>query len=206
MTRIAVLISGFGSNLQAIIDSVAAGQLPGVEIAVVVSNRKAAYGLERAQQAGIPTEYRPLKAYRDAGRSRQEYDADLATLLCERYRVEWVVQAGWMHLLSMAFLQRFRDRVINLHPALPGMFPGMQSIERAWEAYQRGDIKCTGVMIHLVPDEAVDEGPVVAQQLVPIYPEDTLQALEARVHCTEHRLLVQALHGLLCPTPDGVSA
>jgi formyltetrahydrofolate-dependent phosphoribosylglycinamide formyltransferase len=206
MTRIAVLISGFGSNLQAIIDSVAAGQLPGVEIAVVVSNRRAAYGLERAQQAGIPTEYRPLKAYRSADRSRQEYDADLAALLYERYQVEWVVQVGWMHLLSMAFLQRFRDRVINLHPALPGMFPGMQSIERAWEAYQRGDIECTGVMIHLVPDEAVDEGPVVAQQLVPIYPEDTLQALEARVHHAEHRLLVRALHDLLCPTPDGVSA
>jgi formyltetrahydrofolate-dependent phosphoribosylglycinamide formyltransferase len=206
MTRIAVLISGFGSNLQAIIDSVAAGQLPGVEIAVVVSNRKAAYGLERAQQAGIPTEYRPLKAYRDAGRSRQEYDADLATLLRERYQVEWVVQAGWMHLLSMAFLQRFRDRVINLHPALPGMFPGTQSIERAWEAYQHGDIESTGVMVHLVPDEAVDEGPVVAQQLVPIYPEDTCQTLEARVHHTEHRLLVRALHDLLCPTPDGISA
>ena len=206
MTRIAVLISGFGSNLQVIIDSVAAGQLPGVEIAVVVSNRRAAYGLERAQQAGISTEYRPLKAYRDAGRSRQEYDADLAALLYERYQVEWVVQVGWMHLLSMAFLQRFRDRVINLHPALPGMFPGMQSIERAWEAYRRGEIECTGVMIHLVPDEAVDEGPVVAQQLVPIYPEDTLQALEARVHHAEHRLLVRALHDLLCPTPDGVSA
>ena len=81
MTHIAILISGFGSNLQAIIDAVAAGQLPGVEIAVVVSNRKAAYGLQRAQQAGIATEYRPLKPYRDAGRSREEYDADLAALL-----------------------------------------------------------------------------------------------------------------------------
>jgi len=198
MTRIAVLISGFGSNLQAIIDAIAAGQLPGVEIAVVVSNRKAAFGLQRAQHAGIPTEYRPLKPYRDTGRSREEYDADLAMLLCEHYQVEWVVQAGWMHLFGMAFLQHFHNRVINLHPALPGMFPGMQSIEEAWEAYRRGEIGGTGVMVHLVPDEAVDEGPVIAQQKVSIYSKDTLQALEARVHDVEHRLLVQALHDLMC--------
>jgi formyltetrahydrofolate-dependent phosphoribosylglycinamide formyltransferase len=198
MTRIAVLISGFGSNLQTIVDAIAAGQLPGVEIAVVVSNRKAAFGLQRAQQADIPTEYRPLKPYRDAGQSREEYDADLATLLCERYQVEWVVQAGWMHVFSMAFLQHFHNRVINLHPALPGMFPGMHSIEEAWEAYRRGEIAGTGVMVHLVPDEAVDEGPVVAQLVVPICPDDTLQGLEARVHDVEHRLLVQALHRLLC--------
>ena len=198
MTHIAILISGFGSNLQAIIDAVAAGQLPGVEIAVVVSNRKAAYGLQRAQQAGIATEYRPLKPYRDAGRSREEYDADLAALLCDRYQVVWVVQAGWMHLFSMAFLHHFPGRVINLHPALPGMFPGMESIDRAWQAYQRGEIEHTGVMLHLVPDQAVDEGPVLAQRVVPIYPTDTLEALEARVHQTEHQLLVETLHELLC--------
>ena len=111
MTRIAVLISGSGTNLQAIIDAVLAGQLPGVEIAVVVSNRKAAFGLQRAKQAGIPTEYAPLGAYRRAGGARQEYDANLARLLCKDYGVDWVVQAGWMHLFSIAFLQHFPNRV-----------------------------------------------------------------------------------------------
>lgn len=198
MARIAVLISGFGSNLQTIIDAVAEGRLPGVDIAVVVSNRKAAYGLERAREAGIPAEYFPLKPYRDAGRSRQDYDADLATLLRVKYGVEWIVQAGWMHLFSMAFLRHYPNRVINLHPALPGTFPGMHGIEEAWKAYQKGEIEHTGVMIHLVPDEEVDEGPVVAQEIVPIYADDSLEKLEARVHAVEHRLLVETLCRLLC--------
>ena len=198
MARIAVLISGFGSNLQAVIDAVAAGKLPGVEIAVVVSNRRAAYGLQRAQEAGIPTEYIPLKPYRAPGKSHRGYDADLARLLCETYGVEWVVQAGWMHLLSMAFLERFPNRVVNLHPALPGLFPGMHAIEKAWQAHQRGEIEHTGVMVHLVPDEGVDDGPVVAQVIVPIHAHDTLEALETRVHETEHCLLIEALHELLC--------
>ena len=198
MTRIAVLISGSGTNLQAIIDAVVAGQLPGVEIAVVVSNRQAAYGLQRAKQAGIPTEYAPLGAYRRAGGSRQQYDADLARLLYETYRVEWVIQAGWMHLFSMSLLQHYPNRVVNLHPALPGAFPGMHAIKDAWDAFRQGEIEHTGVMIHLVPDEGVDDGPVVAQDIIPIHADDTLETLEERVHATEHRLLVQTLHNLLC--------
>jgi formyltetrahydrofolate-dependent phosphoribosylglycinamide formyltransferase len=198
MTRIAVLVSGFGSNLQAIIDAVAAGKLPGVEIAVVVSNRRAAFGLQRAKKAGIPAEYAPLKPYRDAGKSRSEYDADLARLLRETYGVEWIIQAGWMHLFSMAFLRHFPKQVVNLHPALSGAFPGMHAIQEAWSAYQRGEIEHTGVMVHLVPDEGVDAGPVVAQVPVPIYDSDTLETLEARVHETEHRLFIEALYDLLC--------
>jgi formyltetrahydrofolate-dependent phosphoribosylglycinamide formyltransferase len=198
MTRIAVLISGSGTNLQAIIDGVAAGSLPGVEIAVVVSNRKAAYGLQRARKAGIPTEYAPLGAFRRAGGTRRQYDAALAKLLRENYGVTWVVQAGWMHLFGMDFLQHFRNRVVNLHPALPGTYPGMHAIERAWEDYQRGEIGHTGVMVHLVPDEGVDDGPVVAQVIVPIRVDDTLDALEARIHETEHHLLVETLYRLLC--------
>lgn len=198
MTRIAVLISGFGSNLQAIIDAVTAGKLPGVEIAVVVSNRRAAYGLQRAREAGIPTEYWPLKPYRAPGKSRRGYDADLARLLCDHYAVEWVVQAGWMHLFSMAFLQHYPNHVVNLHPALPGPFPGTHAIERAWEAYQHGELEHTGVMVHLVPDEGMDDGPVVARAIVPIHPDDTLETLETRVHETEHRLLIEALCSLMC--------
>ncbi len=194
-SKLAVLISGNGSNLQAIIDAIRARMLD-AEIAVVVSNRKNAYGLERAAQAGIPTRYHPLKPYRDAGRSRQEYDADLARIVQE-YRPDWVVLAGWMHILSDAFLRHFPYRVVNLHPALPGQFPGATAIADAFEAYQRGEIKETGVMVHLVPDEQVDRGPVVASEAVPIYPSDSLETLTNRIHQTEHRLLVGALRRLL---------
>jgi len=192
VTKVAVLISGFGSNLQAILDAVRAGELPGVEVCVVVSNRANAYGLERARRAGVPTEVHLLRPYLEDGRGRQAYDADLAALL-QRYGAEWVVLAGWMHVLSDAFLRHFPGRVINLHPALPGEFPGTHAIERAWAAYQRGEIRRTGVMVHLVPDEAVDAGPVLVQEEVPILPGDTLETLEARIHQVEHRLLVQAI-------------
>lgn len=194
--RLAVLISGSGTNLQAIIDRTRDGYIPDAEVRVVVSNRKAAYGLERARRAGIATEYFPLKPYRDAGKSRSQYDADLAALV-ERYRPDWVVLAGWMHVMSQAFIERFPNRIVNLHPALPGPFPGTHSIERAYEAFRRGEIDHTGCMVHLVPDEGVDVGPVIVQERVAIYPQDTLEDLEARVHATEHRLLPEALRLLV---------
>ncbi len=197
MPRIAVLISGSGTNLQAILDASDAGKLPGVEIALVVSNRIEAYGIKRAIQHGVPVVYFPLAPYIKAGRPRAQYDADLAGII-RSFGVEWVVQAGWMHIFSNAFLQHFPSQVINLHPALPGAFPGTHAIRRAYEAYKRGEITHTGVMVHLVPDEGVDVGPVIAQEVVPIDPEDSLEALEARIHAVEHRLLVQVLHDLLC--------
>jgi formyltetrahydrofolate-dependent phosphoribosylglycinamide formyltransferase len=202
MQRIAILISGSGSNLQAILDAVAEGRLPGVEVALVVSNRREAYGLKRAVKRGIPVIYFPLAPYTKADRPRQEYDADLASILCA-FGVTWVVLAGWMHVLSHAFLSHFPSRVVNLHPALPGTFPGTHGIDRAFEAYQRGEIDRTGVMVHLVPDEAVDAGPVVLQEEVPIHAEDSLEDLERRVHAVEHRLLVQALYDLLSDGEDG---
>jgi formyltetrahydrofolate-dependent phosphoribosylglycinamide formyltransferase len=196
--RIAVLISGFGSNLQAILDAVAEERLPGVEVALVVSNRREAYGIKRAVRHGVPVVYFPLAPYTKAARPRQEYDADLAAILRRVFDVTWVVQAGWMHVFSQAFLSHFPSRVVNLHPALPGTFPGTHAIDRAYEAYQRGEITHTGIMVHLVPDEAVDAGPVVVQAEVPIYAEDSVEDLETRIHAVEHRLLVQALHDLLC--------
>jgi phosphoribosylglycinamide formyltransferase-1 len=202
MTRIAVLISGFGSNLEAILEATEAGQLPGVEVTLVVSNRAEAYGIRRAIRHGVPVIYFPLAPYTKAGRSRREYDAQLAAIL-HAFGVEWVVQAGWMHLFSSAFLDHFPSRVVNLHPALPGQFPGTHAIERAYRAYQQGEITHTGVMVHLVPDEAVDAGPVVAQEIVPIYPSDSLEDLEARIHAVEHRLLVQALYDLCCRGASG---
>jgi formyltetrahydrofolate-dependent phosphoribosylglycinamide formyltransferase len=194
-TRIAVLISGNGSNLQAIIDAIR-GRFLEAQIVVVGSNRADAYGLERAQKAGIPTFVHELQPYRAAGRSRTDYDADLASQLKE-YRPDWVVLAGWMHILSDAFLSHFSYRVINLHPALPGQFPGLHAIERAFEAFQRGEIKQTGVMVHLVPDEQVDRGPVLSSEVVPLYPRDTLEAVKRRTHALEHKLLVQTLDRLI---------
>ena len=193
--KLAVLISGNGSNLQAIIDAVAAGRLD-AQIAVVVSNRKAAYGLERARMARIPDRYFPLKPYRDAQRSRAEYDADLAALVSE-YAPDWVVLAGWMHIFSDRFLGRFPNRVVNLHPALPGQFPGAHAIDDALAAFGRGEIDHTGVMVHLVPDARIDEGPVLAEQVVPIHAGDTHETLADRIHAVEHRLLVETLQGLI---------
>jgi phosphoribosylglycinamide formyltransferase 1 len=194
-SKIAVLISGSGSNLQAMIDAIAEGRLD-ARICVVVSNRKDAYGLVRAKQAGIPTRYHPLKPYRDAQRDRREYDADLAALLQE-YAPDWVVLAGWMHILTSGFLDPYRDRVVNLHPALPGQFPGAHAIDDALAAFQRGEIEHTGIMVHLVPDERVDEGPVLATRRVPIDPDDTRESLGARMHRAEHALLVETLQGLV---------
>lgn len=195
MNYLAVLISGSGSNLQAIIDAIESGRLRDTRISVVVSNRKEAYGLERAARHGIPTIYHPMRAYRKAGRSREAYDADLADLL-SAYPVDLVVLAGWMHIFTMGFLSRY-PRVLNIHPALPGAFPGTHAIQEAWQAYQRGEITETGVMIHWAPDEAVDSGPVEACQRVPILHDDTLEALEARIHAVEHDLYVRTIARVL---------
>jgi len=192
--NLVVLISGNGSNLQALIDAIHMRALDAT-IACVVSNRKAAFGLVRAEKAGIPTRYFPLKPYLDAERTRVEYDADLATLVAA-YKPDWVVLAGWMHILSAAFVGRFPYRVVNLHPALPGKFPGAHAIEEAFAAFQRGEIKQTGCMVHLVPDEAVDAGPVIGTAEVPIYRTDTLEMLANRMHQAEHKLLVQSLQRL----------
>ena len=186
-SRLAVLISGNGSNLQAILDACASGEL-NAQVAAVISNKSEAFGLERARQANVPAIAKPKPKAQD----RREYDAELANLVAA-YQPDWVVLAGWMRVLSAAFLDRFSNRVINLHPALPGTFPGTHAIDRAYEAYRRGEIDHTGVMVHLVPDEGVDSGPVLAQEIVPIQPNDTLESLEERIHAVEHRLLVNTL-------------
>ncbi len=196
MKRLAVLISGGGTNLQVILDACQSGRLPQTQVVAVVSNHRDAYGIQRARAQGIPVIYHPLKPYRDTNRSRVQYDADLAALLAP-YRVELICLAGWMHIFSMAFLQHYPQRVINIHPALPGTFPGMHAIEAAWRAYQHGQVAHTGVMVHYAPDEGVDVGPVILQQSVPIYPDEALETLEARVHATEYRLYPQAITAVL---------
>jgi phosphoribosylglycinamide formyltransferase-1 len=185
--RLVVLISGNGSNLQSMIDAVQSGIIK-AKISAVISNKRDAYGLERARKANIPALVLPKMKEQ----TREEYDAQLAQAV-QHYAPDWVILAGWMRILSMHFLRHFPNRVINLHPALPGTFPGTHAIERAYEAFQRGEIQETGVMVHLVPDEGVDAGPVLAQAQVAILPGDTLADLETRIHQTEHRLLVDTL-------------
>ncbi|MCC6801740.1 MAG: phosphoribosylglycinamide formyltransferase [Anaerolineae bacterium] len=192
--RLVVLISGSGTNLQAILDASAGGELT-AQVALVVSNRKAAYGLARAEQAGVPTLYFPLKPYTDAGQSREAYDRDLAGRV-RALSPGLVVLAGWMHVLSPAFLNCFPRQVINLHPALPGLFPGIDAIARTFDAYQRGEVAVGGCMVHYVIPE-VDAGEVIGHVEVPIQPGDTLDSFEARLHAAEHRLLVQSVKQVL---------
>ncbi|MEW5961723.1 MAG: phosphoribosylglycinamide formyltransferase [Chloroflexota bacterium] len=187
--RLVVLISGNGSNLQALLDACQDGRLP-ARVLGVLSNRGDAYGLQRAERRHIPT----LVFYQTG--SRAEYDADLAELVAI-FQPDWVILAGWMRVLSMNFLRHFPRRVINLHPALPGQFPGVHAIERAFEAYRRGQIDQTGIMVHLVPDEGIDNGPVLVSRTVPIHPDDTLDSLESRIHAAEHELLVDTVRRLI---------
>ncbi|KAI8051961.1 formyl transferase [Syncephalis plumigaleata] len=193
LARICVLVSGNGSNLQAILDATAPNQ-PLADLArvtLVVANKQSAYGLVRAREAGIPTYVHTLSGYKAkaellAAAPRHQFDADLAALFYNKRPFtpssiegwsgpppDLIVLAGWMHILSPAFLDKFPYRVVNLHPALPGL-------------------KRTGVMVHQVVPE-VDRGAPILTEEVPIHAEDTLEMLETRIHQVEHRLLVEAI-------------
>ncbi len=189
--RLVVLISGNGSNLQAILDACKSGEL-NAQVVSVITNKADAYGLVRAKNAGVEA----VHFAKLTNETRQEYDTRLAAYV-STCLPDYVILAGWMRILSSAFLSSFPNKVINLHPALPNTFPGTHAIERAFEAYQRGEIDHTGVMVHLVPDEGVDNGPVLATEIVSINKEDTLETLEARVHQIEHVLLVNTLKKIL---------
>ncbi|MCO5197970.1 MAG: phosphoribosylglycinamide formyltransferase [Anaerolineae bacterium] len=197
--RIVVLISGSGSNLQALIDAVGNGTLHG-NIMLVVSNRRKAFGLTRAEQASIETLYFPLKPYRDSAAPdfRAQYDTDLARAI-EPYAPDVIVLAGWMHILSPAFLDRFPGRVINLHPALPGQFAGTHAIERTFAAFQSGETAEGGCMVHYAIPE-IDAGAVIMQEIVPIRPNDTLESFAKRVHEAEHRIIIVATQNVIAKT------
>lgn len=190
-SRLVVLISGNGSNLQAILNACASGELP-ASVVTVISNKADAYGLTRARNASVNPIYFP----KQKNESRIEYDVRLAACVAGSLP-DYVILAGWMRILSSSFLSSFPNRVVNLHPALPEMFPGLHAIERAYEAYQRGEIKHTGVMVHLVPDEGVDNGPVLGVQEIHFLPDESLKQFEARVHDVEHKLLVNTLKTVL---------
>jgi phosphoribosylglycinamide formyltransferase-1 len=174
---IGVLVSGNGSNLQALIDA----ELP---IAAVASNRNDAYALVRAREAGIPAATFSLACHAD----REERDLVMATWL-EEHGVELVVLAGYMHLLTPPFLRRFPERVLNVHPSLLPAFPGAHAIEDALAA----GVDTTGVTVHWV-DDGLDTGAVIAQAKVPVEPRATLGE---RIHAVEHRLLPEVVKGCL---------
>jgi len=180
--NIAVFVSGNGSNLQAIIDSVKNGKLK-CGIALVVSDKKDAYALKRAKKAGIQTFVLDKKGFN----TREDYDKSLINQL-ERKNVDLVVLAGFMRLLSPYFVEKYKNRIMNIHPALLPSFKGTHGIE---DAFNFG-VKITGVTVHFV-DEKLDNGPIILQEQVLIGKNDTLDSLEERIHQVEHRLYPQAI-------------
>ncbi|MEI8238532.1 MAG: phosphoribosylglycinamide formyltransferase [Actinomycetota bacterium] len=192
--RLVVMASGNGSNLQAIIDACADGRLPAAVVAVI-SDRSNAFALERAHHAGVPA----VHIAQRAGESRADYDARLADVV-SGFDPHWVVLAGWMRVLSLSFLGWFPGMVVNLHPALPGELPGTHAIQRAFDEARNGARSASGVMVHLVPDEGVDDGPTLAVATISIDPDDTIDSFEAKMHAAEHVLLVDTLR-TLCQQP-----
>lgn len=195
--RITVLISGTGTNLQALIDAEKVDNLSGARIIRVISNRQNAKGLMRAQEARIPTSYHNLKKFKDrypedVPRARKEYDMELADLILKD-SPDLVVCAGWMHILSAPFLDALQKAgvdVINLHPALPGQFNGMDAIGRAHKAFEGGKITETGIMIHYVIHE-VDMGKPLVVKRVAFEKDEKLENLEQRMHEVEHVAIVE---------------
>jgi phosphoribosylglycinamide formyltransferase-1 len=180
--RFGVLISGSGSNLQAILDACAGGEIDG-DVAVAISNKADAYGLERARRAGVPAVHVDPKAFTDS----TGYDKAVRAAL-EAHDVDYVVMAGYMKLLGPEVLNAYPMRVLNIHPALLPAFPGAHAIR---EAFESGE-KVTGVTVHFA-NEVFDEGPIIAQEAVPIIEGDTLEALESRIHAVEHVLYPSVL-------------
>jgi phosphoribosylglycinamide formyltransferase 1 len=180
--KIGILISGRGSNMLALADAVREGRIPGAEIVVVISDRADAAGLLRARERGLEA-----LAIERCGRTRAEHDAETVESL-RAVGVELVCLAGYMRLLSPQFIEAFRGRIINIHPSLLPSFPGLDAQQ---QALQYG-VKWTGCTVHFV-DETLDGGPIIAQQVVPVYDLDTVETLSARILVEEHKLYAKAL-------------
>jgi phosphoribosylglycinamide formyltransferase 1 len=184
--RIGVLLSGRGSNFEALADNIAAGRIPGAEIVIVVSNREGAPGLARAAERGIPSRAIPSK-----GLPREAYDALVVEEL-QRAGVELVCLAGFMRLLSPKFIAAYPQRILNIHPSLLPSFPGLEAQRQALEY----GVKFSGCTVHLV-DENLDAGPILVQAVVPIRDDDTDQTLSSRILAEEHRIYSEAVRLIL---------
>ena len=185
MKRLGILLSGRGSNFEAIARNVQAGKIP-AEIAVVISNKPEALGLSRAQEMGLETRFIPSK-----GKEREAFDREVAAVLRE-FKVDLVCLAGFMRILSPYFVREFPRRILNIHPALLPSFPGEDAQRQALEY----GVKFTGCTVHLV-DEGVDTGPIVCQAIVPVQDDDTAETLAARILHEEHRIYSEAICLLL---------
>ncbi len=184
--RIGVLLSGRGSNFEALADSVAAGRIPKAEIALVISNREGAPGIERARQRGIPTQVIPSK-----GLEREAYDRLVVAALQQR-QVDLVCLAGFMRLLSPYFVAAYRNRILNIHPSLLPAFPGLEAQRQAVEY----GVKWSGCTVHLV-DENLDAGPILRQAVVAVRHDDTPESLAERILAEEHRIYSEAVRMML---------
>jgi len=190
MKKIAVLVSGGGSNLQSIIDSIESGDLA-LKIGVIISNKEDAYGLTRAANHGIPSEFINHKDYD----GRESFEKKLIEIL-EGYGIELVVLAGFMRVLTPLFVNHFHHRIINIHPAILPSFPGTQGQKQAFDY----GVRFSGCSTHFV-DEGTDTGPIILQAIVPVLPDDTIETLGARILKEEHRIFPESLrlwsHGRL---------
>jgi phosphoribosylglycinamide formyltransferase 1 len=184
--RIGVLLSGRGSNFEALADSVAAGRIPNAEISIVVSNREAAPGIAKARARGIPAQVIP-----SLGLEREAYDK-LVVAALRQMGVDLVCLAGYMRLLSPHFIAAFPNRILNIHPSLLPAFPGLESQRQALEH----GVKFTGCTVHFV-DENLDAGPIIVQAVVPVQDCDTVESLSERVLGEEHRIYTEAVRIVL---------
>lgn len=184
--RIGVLLSGRGSNFEALAESVVSGRIPDAEIAVVVCNREGAPGIERAKSRGIATRVIPSK-----GLERETYDREVVAVLKE-YKVDLVCLAGYMRLLSPFFVSSFPNRIVNIHPSLLPSFPGLESQRQALEY----GVKFAGCTVHFV-DENLDAGPIILQSVVPVDDADTEDSLSAKILQEEHKIYSEAVRIVL---------
>src|SRR5450631_2385041 len=184
--RLGVLLSGRGSNFEALADSVAAGRIPDAQVAIVIANREGAQGIDRAEARGIPTLVLPSR-----GLEREAYDRQVVAALRE-HKVDLVCLAGYMRLLSPYFVQAFPQRILNIHPSLLPAFPGLEAQRQALEY----GVKFSGCTVHFV-NEDLDAGSIVAQAIVPIEPGDTPETLSARILAQEHRIYTEAVQLVL---------
>jgi phosphoribosylglycinamide formyltransferase-1 len=180
--RLGVLLSGRGSNFEALADSVAAGRIPDAQVAIVIANREGAQGIDRATARGIPTLVLPSR-----GLEREVYDRQVVAALREN-KVDLVCLAGYMRLLSPYFVQSFPQRILNIHPSLLPSFPGLESQRQALEY----GVKFAGCTVHFV-DENLDAGPIILQSVVPVLDSDTPDTLSEKILREEHRIYSQAV-------------
>lgn len=191
-SRIVVMVSGNGTNLQALIDAVKNGAVE-ASIVLVLSSNPEAFALKRAEAAEIPALTIPYRRDHNLGsvESRRLYDRTIADAI-QAFCPDYIFLLGWMRILGRDFTERFPGKIVNLHPALPGAFPGTHAIERAWDACARGEIGESGVMMHFVPDEGVDSGPVIDFEPVAMRKDESLDVFEARMHVVEQTLVVRS--------------